>query len=96
MNMTTRKTPQRMTKKQFVKIVTSGTLSADRAIGNMVDELQRYERKYGMRSEVFYALIPGTPAEDQQDFVNWAICYRSYFRALQSKFPFKELSPYAI
>jgi hypothetical protein len=45
MNMATRKPPQRMTKKQFVKIVTSGTLSADRAIGNMVDELQRYERK---------------------------------------------------
>jgi len=94
--MATRKMPQRMTKKQFVKTVTSGTLSADRVIGNMVDELQRYERKYGMRSELFYALIPGTPAEDQPDFVNWAICYRSYFRALQSKFPFKELSRYAI
>lgn len=49
-----------------------------------------------MRSEVFYALIPGTPAEDQPDFLNWAICYRSYFRALQSKFPLKELSRYAI
>ena len=77
-------------------MVTSGTLSADRAIGNMVDELQRYERMYGMRSEVFYALIPGTPAEDQPDFLNCAICYRSYFRALQSKFPLKELSRYAI
>ena len=52
--------------------------------------------KYGMRSEVFYALIPGTPAEDQPDFLNWAICQRSYFRALQSKFPLKELSRYAI
>jgi hypothetical protein len=94
--MAKRKPPQRMTKKKFVKMVTSGTLSVDRAIGNMVDELQRYERKYGMRSEVFYALIPGTPAEDQPDFLNWAICYRSYFRALQSKFPLKERSRYAI
>jgi hypothetical protein len=94
--MSTRKSPQRMTKKQFVKIVTRGTLSADQVIGKMVDELQLYERKYGMRSEVFYALIPGTPAEDQPDFLNWAICYRSYFRALQSKFPFKELSRYAV
>jgi hypothetical protein len=88
--MAKRNPPQRMTKKKFVKMVTSGTLSVFRAIGNMVDELQRYERKYGMRSEVFYALIPGTPAEDQPDFLN------SYFRALQSKFPLKELSRYAI
>lgn len=94
--MSTRKSPRRMTKKQFVKIVARGTLSADQAIGKMVDELQLYERKYGMRSEIFYALIPGTPAEDQPDFLNWAICYRSYFRALQSKFPFKELSRYAV
>lgn len=55
--MSTRKSPRRMTKKQFVKIVARGTLSADQAIGKMVDELQLYERKYGMRSEVFYALI---------------------------------------
>jgi hypothetical protein len=94
--MARRKPLQRMTKKKFLQMVTDGTLSADRAIGNMVDELQQYERKYGMRSEVFYALIPGTPAEDQPDFLNWAICYRSYFRALQSKFPLKELSRYAI
>ncbi len=88
--------PRRMTKKQFVKAVARGTLPADQVIGKMVDELQLYDRKYGMRSEVFYALIPGTPAEDQPDFLNWAICYRSYFRALQSKFPFKELSRYAV
>ena len=88
--------PRRMTKKQFVKAVAHGTLSADQVIGKMVDELQLYERKYGMRSEVFYALIPGTPAEDQPDFLNWAICYRSYFRALQSKFPLKELARYAV
>ena len=93
--MTARK-PPRMSKKQFVKLVAAGTLSADQVIGKMVEELQLYERKYGMRSEVFYALIPGTPAEDQPDFLNWAICYRSYFRALQSKFPFKELSRYAV
>jgi hypothetical protein len=49
-----------------------------------------------MRSEVFYALIPGTPAEDQPDFIQWAICYRSYFRALQAKFSVKELDSYAV
>lgn len=94
--MAVRKTAHRLTKKQFLKKVTYGTLSADHVIGKMVDELQRYERKYGMRSEVFYALIPGTPAEDQPDFLQWAICYRSYFRALQAKFPLKELAGYAV
>ena len=94
--MPVRKTSQRMTKKEFIKKVSRGALPADKVIGNMVDELQRYERKYGMRSEVFYALIPGTPAEDQPDFINWAICYRSYFRALQRKFPLKDLSRYAV
>lgn len=94
--MTTRKAPRPLSKKQFVKLVETGTLTTDRVIGKMVDELQLYERKYGMRSEVFYALIPGTPAEDQPDFLNWAICYRSYFRALQSKFPLKELARYAV
>jgi hypothetical protein len=85
-----------MNKKKFVKMVAQGALSTDQVIGKVVDELQRYERKYGMRSEIFYALIPGTPAEDQPDFLNWAICYRSYFRALQSKFPLRELSRYAV
>ena len=94
--MTTRKASRLMNKKQFVKLVAAGTLSTDQVTSKMVDELQLYERKYGMRSEVFYALIPGTPAEDQPDFLNWAICYRSYFRALQSKFPFKELSRYVV
>ena len=93
--MAARKT-RRITKKEFIKRVTRGTLSADQVIGKMVDELQRYERKYGMRSEVFYALISGTPAEDHPDFLQWAICYRSYFRALQGKFPLKELSHYAV
>ena len=90
--MPVRKAQQRMTKKEFIKKVSQGTLSVDKVIGNIAEELQRYERKYGMRSEVFYALIPGTPTEDQPDFVNWAICYRSYFRALQSKFPIRDLS----
>ena len=94
--MAARKATKRMTKKQFVKMVTRGALSTDQVFGKLVDELQRYEREYGMRSEVFYALIPGTPAEDQPDFLNWAMCYRSYFRALQSKFPLKELTHYAV
>lgn len=81
-----------MTKKSFIHQVTSGTLSTDKVLINMAEELHRYEKKYNMRSEVFYNLIVGTPAEDSPDFINWAICYRSYFRALQSKFLVKGLT----
>jgi hypothetical protein len=85
-----------MTKREFVRRIRRGTPATDQAISKLVNELQSYERKYGMRSEVFYALIPGTPAEDHPDFLEWAICYRSYFRTLQAKFHFKELAHYAV
>lgn len=94
--MPTRKSAKRLTKKAFLEQATSGALSADRVLADLVAELQGYEQKYGMRSEVFYALIAGTPAEDHPDFLQWAICYRSYFRAVQTKFPLKELAAYAV
>lgn len=81
-----------MTKKEFVSKVINGTLSTDKVIAKLTEELYHYEKKYNMRSEVFYHLIAKTKAEDNPDFINWAICYRSYFRTLQSKFPVKELS----
>lgn len=81
-----------LTKKRFIHQVTSGTLSADKVLTKLTEELYHYEKKYNMRSEVFYNLIVGTPAEDSPDFINWAICYRSYFRTLQSKFPVKGLT----
>jgi len=96
MLMAPRKTAKRITKKEFLEKVTHGALSADRVIAKLVEELQRYEQKYGMRSEIFYALIVGTPAEDHPDFLQWAICYRSYFRTVQAKFPLKELTDYAV
>jgi len=96
MLMAPRKTAKRITKKEFLEKVTHGALSADRVIAKLVEELQRYEQKYGMRSEIFYALIVGTPAEDHPDFLQWAICYRSYFRTVQAKFPMKELAAYAV
>lgn len=84
-----------MTKAEFVRQVSSGTLSADAVITELADELHTYESKYKMRSEVLHALIVGTPAEDTPDFLNWAMCYRSYFRALQTKLPVKEPGHYA-
>jgi hypothetical protein len=84
-----------MTKAEFIRQVSAGTVLPDDVISELADELHTYESKYHMRSEVFYALIVGTPAEDTPDFVNWAMCYRNYFRALQTKLPLKTLAPYA-
>lgn len=94
--MATRKSTKRLNKKTFLAQAMSGALSADRVLADLAAELQSYEQKYGMRSEIFYALIAGTPAEDHPDFIQWAMCYRSYFRTVQAKFPFKELAAYAV
>lgn len=94
--MATRKSTKRLNKKTFLAQAMSGALSADRVLADLAAELQSYEQKYGMRSEIFYALIAGTPAEDYPDFIQWAMCYRSYFRTVQAKFPFKELAAYAV
>lgn len=94
--MAIRKTIKRLTKKAFLAQATSGALSTDHVLANLLAELQGYEQKYGMRSEIFYALIAGTPAEDHPDFLQWAMCYRGYFRAVQAKFPLKELTAYAV
>lgn len=93
--MPSKKRSSRMTKAQFIQRISSGTLSADAVTAELADELHEYENKYKMRSEVFFALIAGTPAEDTPDLLNWAMCYRSYFRALQAKLPVKELSHFA-
>lgn len=82
--MTARKT-KKWSKEDFLKRVMSGGLATDRALTKLTEQLHQYERKYNMRSEVFYQLIVGTPAEDHPDFIAWAICYRSYFRTLRAK-----------
>ena len=85
------KQPARMKKQEFIQKVKNGSLSADKVIADLAAELSTYERKYNMRSEVFYKLIAGTPLEDSPDFINWAMCYRGYFQALQSKFSIPEI-----
>ena len=90
--MKMKKSTKVMTKRKFIHEVTSGNLSANKVLSKLSEELYCYEKKYNMRSEIFYNLIVGTPAEETPDFINWAICYRSYFRTLQSKFPLRELS----
>lgn len=85
----------KMTKAELIRRVGLRTLPTDAVLDDLAGELHDFEAKYHMRSEVFCALIVGTPAEDTPDFVNWAMCYRSYFRALQAKFPLKSLASYA-
>jgi len=82
----------KMSKDELIGKVSNLELSADRAIAKLSEQLHRYEKKYNLRSEVFYKLIVGTPAEDTPDFIAWAMCYRSYFRTLQSKFSIKEIT----
>jgi len=85
-----------MSKDQFVEKVSNLELSADTAIAKLLEQLQEYEKKYNLRSEIFYKLIVGTPAEDSPDFIAWAMCYRSYFRTLQSKLSIEEITAGAV
>ncbi len=72
------------TKREFLNRLTSKQLTHQQALAQLTEQLQQYEKKYNLRSEIFYKLIVGTPAEDNPDFLAWAICYRSYFRALKA------------
>ena len=81
----------KMSKEKFVREISNLELSTDTAIAKLSQQLHEYEGKYNLRSEIFYKLIVGTPAEDTPDFIGWAMCYRSYFRTLQSKFSIEDM-----
>src|SRR2546428_5344630 len=85
MSVTTARKAKKWSKEDFLNRVMSGRLSTDRMLAQLTEQLHQYERKYNMRSEVFYQLIVGTPAEDHPDFIAWAICYRSYFHTLRAR-----------
>lgn len=84
-SMKTQRKPKKLSKQEFLQRLLEGELGVDRALARLTEQLHEYERKYKLRSEVFYKLIVGTPAEDHPDFLAWAICYRSYFRAVQAQ-----------
>lgn len=90
--MDTGERSKKMSKVEFVQKLSTLELSTDKAVAKLTDQLHKYEKKYNLRSEVFYSLIVGTPAEDTPDFIAWAMCYRSYFRMLQSKFSIREMA----
>ena len=82
----------KMSKEEFIRKVSNLELSTDKAISELAKQLHEYEKKYNLRSEIFYRLIVGTPAEDTPDFIAWAMCYRSYFRTLHSKFSIEDIT----
>ena len=86
------KKPRKMSKEEFIQKATSFELTTDKAIAKLSEQLHEYEKKYNLRSEIFYKLIVGTPAADVPDFIAWAMCYRSYFRILQSKLSIEGIS----
>jgi len=86
----------KMSKEEFIEKISKLELSQDQTISNISEELQQYEKKYKLRSEIFYKLIAGTPAEDTPDFISWSMCYRSYFRMMQSKFSVEEITAGAL
>jgi hypothetical protein len=86
------KNHMKMSKEKFIRKMSNLELSTDTAIAKLSQQLHEYEKKYNLRSEIFYKLIVGTLAEDTPDFIGWAMCYRSYFRTLQSKFSIEEIS----
>jgi hypothetical protein len=86
---------RKMTKEEFIEKVSQRNLSENDALNKLAEELYQYEKKYKMRSEVFFKIIVGTPAEDTPDFLTWASCYRSYFRLFQSKVSVEGMAAYA-
>jgi hypothetical protein len=84
--MRKQKTLPQITKEQFLAgIMSRGEPDREKIINDLVTQLHAYEKKYRMRSEIFFKLIVGTPVEDQEEFLDWAMCYRQYFKLVQSQ-----------
>lgn len=83
--MRKRKASTQITKEQFLARVMSREPDREKIISELVTRLHAYEKKYHMRSEIFFKLIVGTPLEDQEEFLDWAMCYRQYFKIMQSQ-----------
>jgi len=62
MSETAARKSKKWSKEDFLNRVMSGNLSTDRALAQLTEQLHQYERKYNMRSEVFYQLIVGASA----------------------------------
>jgi hypothetical protein len=81
----TKKAFRKITKEQFLAEAMRYEPDREKMISTLVEQLHAYEKKYRMRSEIFFKLIVGTPLEDQEDFLDWATCYRQYFKLFQAE-----------
>jgi hypothetical protein len=81
----TKKSSRKITKEQFLAGAMRYEPDREKMITTLVEQLHAYEKKYRMRSEIFFKLIVGTPLEDQEDFLDWATCYRQYFKLFQAE-----------
>jgi len=94
--MAAKRKPVKMSREEFAQKVDDVQLAMDELAARLTQQLHEYETKYNLRSEIFYKLIVGTPAEDNPDFIAWAMCYRSYFRTLQSRISIDATGPDAL
>lgn len=73
-----------ITKKQVLAETIRFQQYREKTVDEIIHQLHVYEKKYRMRSEIFFRLFVGTPLEHQGEFLDWIACYRQYFRTLQS------------
>jgi hypothetical protein len=83
--MTARKSFRKIAKDQFLAEARRRELDREKSIIDLIEQLHAYEKKYHMRSEFFFKLFVGTPLIKQDDFPDWAMCYRQYFKIVQSQ-----------
>jgi hypothetical protein len=83
--MPPRKSFRKITKEQFLAEAMRYEPDREKSVIGLIEQLHAYEKKYRMRSEIFFKLLVGTPLEDQNDFPDWATCYRQYFKIVQSQ-----------
>lgn len=56
-----------------------------KCVADLIEQLHAYEKEYRVRAEIFFKLLVGTPLIDQDDFPDWAMCYRQYFKIVHSQ-----------
>lgn len=69
-------------------------LDVNESIGDLVEEMQQFERKYKMSTIDFYARFASGKLEDADsgDFMRWAIAFADYQHLLGKQFSAREVS----
>lgn len=70
---------------EFRNYMLSPPPTKQEAINDLKRILNTYEEKYNISTEAFAKKVIGTPAEDEPDFLNWAIHYDCYSKIVNGK-----------